>query len=593
MKTVYSYIINTLTMATFKITPTTTVAELKEQYRNEVGGTLRIYQGRSEADDGAALVSLGAKEGVLECRTSRTVGSFEKAFQDELNLKVKVYTKDNWVKVLDGITLETASKLPNGMTKAKMEEYVSNYSKPKRAVNEEKATEKKEKAVEVPEELKGIPLIDITFEELKWEIPYHYEICYDYRKKNPSEGPVILFSTDKNDDVESIIYFDEDGDVAENLVNCIDYIDENPDCEISLYASTNVQVNGVECNPKEMLDEIGRGLSQFTGNYEADFDWNLPTSALFRIKLGEKIEIFTIDANGYMGDSYGDDYNDIFNELVKIAQSTAQNQPISSYNPNEYRFSENRAVVEDEETVEIPEEYLNKQIIEISTKEIKIDDGYPKGLSEDPSVFVISHGYENDGEQNCVIVEGMSYDAFDEAKSFIKNNIASDEDIHTCINASTKVCTTGTPDVDELKDAIGYALNEYYDCGNKPPYIYEWPYWYSDDAIFVVNDEAFIADKDGGINLIDLSAEQLNTLRKLFIKSKLEHLYHGDDPCPVQFGGKYGYINENGDFVIEPKFDHAGEFEDGIARVYLNGKYFYINTKGEEVDHNDDEDSDE
>lgn len=112
-------------MANFKITPTTTVAELKEQFRNEVGCVLRVYQGRSEAPDGATLVSLGAKEGELECRTSRTVGKFEEAFQNELNLKVKVYTKDNWVKVLDGITLAVAGQLPNGMTKAKMEEHLS------------------------------------------------------------------------------------------------------------------------------------------------------------------------------------------------------------------------------------------------------------------------------------------------------------------------------------------------------------------------------------------------------------------------------------------------------------------------------------
>lgn len=112
-------------MAKFKITPTTTVAELKEQFRNEVGCVLRVYQGRSEASDEATLVSLGAKEGELECRTSRTVGKFEEAFQNDLNLKVKVYTKDNWVKVLDGITLATAAELPNGMTKAKMEEYLS------------------------------------------------------------------------------------------------------------------------------------------------------------------------------------------------------------------------------------------------------------------------------------------------------------------------------------------------------------------------------------------------------------------------------------------------------------------------------------
>ena len=111
-------------MAKFKITQKTTVANLKEQFRNQVGGTLRIYDGRSEAAENATLVSIGAKVGELECRTSRTVGKFEEAFQEDLNLKVKVYTKDNWVKVLDGITLASAAELPNGMTKEKMEAFL-------------------------------------------------------------------------------------------------------------------------------------------------------------------------------------------------------------------------------------------------------------------------------------------------------------------------------------------------------------------------------------------------------------------------------------------------------------------------------------
>lgn len=110
-------------MATFKITEKTTVAQLKEQFGNEVGGTLRIYEGRSEAANDVTLVSLGAKEGELECRTSRTVGSFEKALQDELNLKVKVYTKDNWVAVLDSITLSSVKDIPKNSTKASMEEF--------------------------------------------------------------------------------------------------------------------------------------------------------------------------------------------------------------------------------------------------------------------------------------------------------------------------------------------------------------------------------------------------------------------------------------------------------------------------------------
>ena len=125
-------------MAKFNITQTTTVAELKSQFSQEIAGVLRIYEGRSEASEASTLVSLGSTPKKWECRTIRTVGSFEKAFQDEINLKVKVYTRDNWVKVLDDITLETASKLPNGMTKAKMEAYVSNYATPNRKPKEEK-----------------------------------------------------------------------------------------------------------------------------------------------------------------------------------------------------------------------------------------------------------------------------------------------------------------------------------------------------------------------------------------------------------------------------------------------------------------------
>lgn len=116
-------------MAKFKITDATTVGALKKQFSNEIGGTLRVYDGRSEAKDEDKLLSIGAKEGEFECMFSRAVGSFEKAIDEAFNLKVKVYTNDNWVKVLDNITLETASKLPNGMTKAKMEEYASNYAK--------------------------------------------------------------------------------------------------------------------------------------------------------------------------------------------------------------------------------------------------------------------------------------------------------------------------------------------------------------------------------------------------------------------------------------------------------------------------------
>jgi hypothetical protein len=36
---------------------------------------------------------------------------------------------------------------------------------------------------------------------------------------------------------------------------------------------------------------------------------------------------------------------------------------------------------------------------------------------------------------------------------------------------------------------------------------------------------------------------------------------------PILLNGKWGYINANGDVVIEPQFDSAGEFREGLAVV--------------------------
>ena len=108
-------------MGKIVITPQTTVMELKDRFKNEFGGFLRVYSGRSEASDNETLVSLGAKTGSIEFRASRTVGRFCEEVQKELNLKVKVATVDNWVMVLDGITLATIKDIPKQCTKAQME----------------------------------------------------------------------------------------------------------------------------------------------------------------------------------------------------------------------------------------------------------------------------------------------------------------------------------------------------------------------------------------------------------------------------------------------------------------------------------------
>ena len=112
-------------MANIHITESTTVAQLKKQFNKDVGGTLRVYKNRSEADEDASLVSIGTIEGGMEYRMSRTVGRFEESFAKNFNLKVKVFTPDNWVKVLDGITLETIKKLPRQINKLEMAKFIA------------------------------------------------------------------------------------------------------------------------------------------------------------------------------------------------------------------------------------------------------------------------------------------------------------------------------------------------------------------------------------------------------------------------------------------------------------------------------------
>lgn len=48
-------------------------------------------------------------------------------------------------------------------------------------------------------------------------------------------------------------------------------------------------------------------------------------------------------------------------------------------------------------------------------------------------------------------------------------------------------------------------------------------------------------------------------------------------------GKRWGYINAKGIMVIPPKYETAGPFKDGLARVRINGKYGFINQKGKIV----------
>lgn len=43
-------------------------------------------------------------------------------------------------------------------------------------------------------------------------------------------------------------------------------------------------------------------------------------------------------------------------------------------------------------------------------------------------------------------------------------------------------------------------------------------------------------------------------------------------PIPVRVGARWGYLNDQGEEIIAPQFDAAGDFHDGLAQVSIRGQ---------------------
>ena len=125
-------------MAEFKIDGRMTVRKLKESFKTEFGGTLRVYNGRELADDAATLASIrkidNVKVGDYICRASRTVGKFEEEMKEVFGIRVQVASPDDYILALDGITLANLKNIKEKATKADMEELVAYKRKEKNVV---------------------------------------------------------------------------------------------------------------------------------------------------------------------------------------------------------------------------------------------------------------------------------------------------------------------------------------------------------------------------------------------------------------------------------------------------------------------------
>ena len=98
-----------------------TVGSFTSSFKKKFGSVLCIYNGRSKAEDNLNLREVGLNSNLPDTfDASLTVGEFI-AQMKEIGLKVKVYTCDEWVAVLDNLTLKVSGKIKKKATKADME----------------------------------------------------------------------------------------------------------------------------------------------------------------------------------------------------------------------------------------------------------------------------------------------------------------------------------------------------------------------------------------------------------------------------------------------------------------------------------------
>ena len=96
-------------MADFKITGNMKVKSLKDDFKAEFGGTHRVYDGRSHADEAATVGSVAKKTitkgSEVSANGNLLVKSFEDRIKEAYGIRVEVATADDSKLADDGCRL--------------------------------------------------------------------------------------------------------------------------------------------------------------------------------------------------------------------------------------------------------------------------------------------------------------------------------------------------------------------------------------------------------------------------------------------------------------------------------------------------------
>ncbi len=78
-----------------------------------------------------------------------------------------------------------------------------------------------------------------------------------------------------------------------------------------------------------------------------------------------------------------------------------------------------------------------------------------------------------------------------------------------------------------------------------------------------------------------------NSAGEIKLKTEYKYIDRGSDENDVLIikttDDLYGFVNQKGDWIVQPQYEYMSRFEDGIALVERNNKWGYINKLGQEI----------